>query len=154
MLTRSGRRRPQGRIPNRQPQQTQPSAEILLTVDEQYRTAAAAGKLRTIAPRRFNPNNEPWLPILHTEAAGWDFTALFSNTARAHELNKTDDWVVIYFDQDGHADGSGHEGQCTVVTETTGALKGKRVIRGREGESRQYYDAQKAAAQETEEQDG
>ncbi len=152
MLTRASRHRQQGPTTDDQP--LQPPAKLLLAVDGQYRAAAAAGKLRTIAPRRFNPNNEAWLPILHTEAAGWDFTALFSNTARAHELNKTDDWVVIYFDQDGHADGNGHDGQCTVVTETTGALKGKRVIRGREGESRQYYDAQKATTQETERHDG
>jgi hypothetical protein len=27
----------------------------------------------------------------------WHFTALFSNTARAHELRRTRDWVVLYF---------------------------------------------------------
>lgn len=148
MLTRSGRRRQSTEAPP-QSHPTEPSAETLLTIDRVYRSAAAAGRLRTIAPRRFNPEHKAWLPILHTEAAGWDFTALFSNTARAHELNKTNDWVVIYFDQDGHDNGSGHEGQCTVVTETTGTLKGKRVIRGREGASRQYYEAE-----EIEHQDG
>ncbi len=138
MLTHSNRR--QSTQKRAQTQQAEPSAATLLNVDKAYRSAAAAGKLRTIAPRRFNPDHKAWLPILHTETAGWDFTALFSNTARAHELNKTNDWVVIYFDQDGHDNGNGHEGQCTVVTETTGTLKGKRVIRGREGESRQYHE--------------
>ncbi|MDH3452535.1 MAG: hypothetical protein OEN20_08940, partial [Gammaproteobacteria bacterium] len=38
-----------------------------------------------------------------------------------------------YYD---HAD---RENQCTAVTETHGALKGKRVVRGRERECRQYY---------------
>jgi DNA polymerase/3'-5' exonuclease PolX len=36
------------------------------------------------------------------------FTALFSNTARAHELEKTRDWVVVYYERDGEED------QCTV----------------------------------------
>lgn len=60
---------------------------------------------------------------------------MFSNTARAHELGKTDDWVVVYFRK------GKRENQCTVVTETRGPLKGKRVIRGREDECRTYYDA-------------
>ncbi len=57
-------------------------------------------------------------------------TLLFSNTARAHELGKTDDWVVVYY-----YDGDHNEGQCTVVTETAGARKGSRVVRGRENEA-------------------
>jgi hypothetical protein len=139
MLTRSGRRRQQAATGDSRDAPSQPAIQTILGIDEEYRQAAKAGKLRTIAPRRFNPTGEAWLPILHTEHGGWDFTALFSNTARAHDLDKTDDWVVIYFDQDGHAAGNGHEGQCTVVTETTGPLKGKRVVRGREQESSQFY---------------
>lgn len=83
---------------------------------------------RTIAPRRFNPDKKAWLPILHTERGPWSFTALFSNTARAHQLGTTDDWVVIYFERDGR------EGQCTVVTERPGPRAGRRVVRGREDE--------------------
>ena len=82
-----------------------------------------------IAPRRFNPSGAAWLPILHTERDPWRFTALYSNTARAHELGRTRDWVVIYFHQDDEV-----EGQRTVVTETLGPLAGHRVVRGREGE--------------------
>lgn len=74
---------------------------------------------------------------MHTKRSGWQFTALFSNTAQAHKLGKTDDWVVIYYERDGK------EGQHTVVTETQGPLKGKRVVRGRDPENQQYY--QKAA---------
>lgn len=70
----------------------------------------------------------------------WHFTALFSNTARAHELNRTRDWVVIYFYDDDH-----DEGQHTVVTETSGRLKGRRVVRGREAECRDFYEATPAA---------
>ncbi len=61
-------------------------------------------------------------------------TVLFSNTARAHELGKTHDWVVIYYQKDGP------EAQCTVVTEFRGPLKGKRVIRGREHERKEKRD--------------
>lgn len=45
----------------------------------------------------------------------------------------TRDWVVIYYERDGHED------QCIVVTETSGALKGKRVVRGREDECGRLY---------------
>ena len=107
----------------------EPGVEVLLDVDREYREKAARGKLRKIAPRRFNPAREAWLPILHTQRADWHLTALFSNTARAHDLGKTDDWVVLYF----HTD-HGPETQRTVVTETTGSLAGRRVVRGRESE--------------------
>ncbi|HEX6865060.1 MAG TPA: DNA-binding protein, partial [Thermoanaerobaculia bacterium] len=85
-----------------------------------------------------------WLPVLHTERGSegsrWRFTALFSNTARAHDLGKTHDWVVIYV-YDGHH----REEQHTVVTETRGPLAGLRVVRGREAECRAFY-AQRTAA--------
>lgn len=110
-----------------------PNVATILKVDQRYREKAFAGELETIAPRRFNPENKSWLPIYHTEENGWNFTALFSNTARAHELEKTRDWVVVYFEKDGD------ENQCTVVTEYKGPLLGKRVIRGRESECLQFY---------------
>ncbi|NIW87025.1 MAG: DNA-binding protein, partial [Gammaproteobacteria bacterium] len=88
-----------------------------------------------IAPLRFNPTNEAWLPILHTTRDHWHFTVLFSNTARAHELDRTRDWVVIYYYDDHH-----QEGQHTVVTETRGPLAGKRVVRGRESECRLLHE--------------
>lgn len=117
-----------------------PPVSLLLEVDEEYREKAAAGELRLIAPKRFNPNNEAWLPIFNTHKDGWEFTALFSNTARAHDLRKTHDWVVIFFEKDGH------EGQCTVVTETTGSLAGKRVVRGRERATAMFLENQFAMA--------
>ena len=109
--------------------QERPSVDPLLDVDREYREKAGAGELRTIAPRRFNPEGKAWLPILHTSREPWEFTALYSNTALAHELNRIGDWVVIYYHTDGSA-----EGQCTVVTETRGPLAGGRVVRGREAE--------------------
>jgi len=119
----------------------EPPVGMLLDVDREYRGKAAAGALRKIAPRRFNPKGEMWLPILHAQGDGWNFTALFSNTARAHELGRTSDWVVLYF----HSD-DGPEGQRTVVTETSGPLKGRRVVRGREAECAGHYREQAAIA--------
>ena len=112
----------------------EPSVPLLLSVDEEYRQKSEQGKLPKITPRRFNPEGEAWLPILHTTMQGWHFTALYSNTARAHELGHTHDWVIIY-DYDEHH----HESQHTVVTETRGPLVGRRVVRGRELECRDYY---------------
>ena len=135
MLSQSAQRRSRATA-ERRAETEEPPLALLLEVDAEYRRRAAAGELKKIAPRRFNPDNEAWLPIMHSERQGWDFTALFSNTARAHELGMTDDWVVIYYDRDGR------EAQSTVVTETGGPLKGKRVVRGRERESRRYYEEQ------------
>lgn len=118
-------RRPQ---PSPAPPFPRPSVALLLDLDREYRSKAEAGLLRRIAPRRFNPNNEAWLPVLHVERDDWDCTVLFSNTARAHELGRTRDWVIVYYHRDGD------EGQCTVVTETHGPLAGRRVVRGREKE--------------------
>jgi putative hydrolase len=106
-----------------------PSVPTLLAVDERYRRLAAADKLPKIAPKRFNPEGRAWLPVMHTHRGDWHFTALFSNTARAHQLGHTDDWVVIYY-----YDGDHREGQNTVVTETHGPRRGQRVVRGRERE--------------------
>jgi hypothetical protein len=110
-----------------------PSVATILAVDQEYLVGADAGALPLIAPRRMNPEGKRWLPILHIERDGFSFTALFSNTARAHQLHTTHDWVVVFFERDGH------ESQCTVVTETRGPLKGQRVIRGREEECRLHY---------------
>jgi putative hydrolase len=120
----------------RQGPETGPGVDLLLAVDRQYLEQAFTGVLPKIAPKRLNPQGEAWLPILHTEQAGWHFTAMFSNTARAHELHKTHDWVVIYFYDDHH-----QEGQHTLVTETHGLLQGRRVVRGREAECMRHYQA-------------
>ena len=112
-----------------------PDVDVLLDVDREYRERAAAGELRLIAPKRFNPSGEAWLPILHTRRGDWSFTALFSNTRKAHDLDRVRDWVVLYF----HGDHD-REDQCTVVTEHRGPLTGRRVVRGRERECEAYYD--------------
>jgi hypothetical protein len=111
-----------------------PSVGLVLEIDREYRRAAAAGELRRIAPHRFNPKGDAWLPIMHLERDGWAFTALFSNTALAHELERTGDWVILYYHR-AHEP----EGQATVVTERRGALRGQRVVRGRERECAEHY---------------
>jgi hypothetical protein len=111
-----------------------PSVETLLEIDREYREKARAGLLPRIAPRCFNPDRTPWLPVLHKRDGPWNFTALFSNTERAHEFHRTYDWVVIFF-----SDADGDEGQVTVVTERRGDLTGSRVVRGREPECARYY---------------
>jgi hypothetical protein len=113
----------------------EPPVGELLDVDREYRTRAAAGELRTIAPRRFNPSREAWLPILHARRGPWHYVALYSNTPRAHQLGKTHDWVVLYYERDG----GGGERQCTVITSEFGALRGRRIVRGREAECEAFY---------------
>lgn len=135
MLNRSRRRRPEhAHVP-----ESEPPVGVLLKVDADYRGRAAAGTLERIAPRRFNPSGERWLPILHETADDWHFTALYSNTAHAHELGRVFDWVVVYFHRDAQP-----EQQRTVVTETRGPLRGQRVVRGRERECDDWYATQRA----------
>jgi hypothetical protein len=118
-------RRPDGaREPRRQP-----PVVLLLEIDREYREAAASGTLHKIAPRRFNPTHEAWLPVMHGERDGWSFTAMFSNTELAHRLGRNTDWVIVYFHEP-----HGPEGQATIVTEQRGPLSGLRVVRGRERE--------------------
>lgn len=116
------------------PAQSEPELQCLLDVDREYREAAQAGTLPKIAPRRFNPQGQAWLPVLHTRRGDWQFTALFSNTARAHELGRVNDWVVLYCEDAAHA-----ERQYTVVTPSHGAMVGRRVVRGREAECQAAY---------------
>jgi DNA polymerase (family X) len=110
-----------------------PNVAEILDVDRQYREAASRKSLPKIAPRRFNPSHEAWLPILHTVRGDRHYTALYSNTARAHELGRTRDWLVLYFD------GGGTERQCTVITAERGQLRGRRIVRGREDECLRHY---------------
>ncbi len=109
----------------------EPEVTILLDVDREYRDRAGRDALPRIAPKRFNPTGAAWLPVLHTERGPWHLTALFSNTALAHRLGRTGDWVVVYFHRDERP-----EGRRTIVTETTGPGRGSRVVRGREAECR------------------
>lgn len=129
LATRLGR----ARVPHQRPATDEPSVAELLDVDREYREKAAQGQLRRIAPRRFNPSGEVWLPVLHTQRGERHYTVLFSNTSRAHKLGKTQDWVVLYYD------GGGEERQHTIITSHRGALGGKRIVRGREPECEAYY---------------
>ena len=117
----------------------QPPVSELLDVDREYRERAAAGTLPMITPRRFNPGSERWLPVLHGTRGERHYTALYSNTALAHRVGRTHDWVVLYHD------GRDAEHRATVVTATKGALAGRRVVRGRERECIAHYKVSTAA---------
>ena len=127
----SEQRRRGGPVPR--PSSPVPPIDDLLGVDREYREKSEAGALKLIAPRRFNPTGEAWLPILHTDRGEHHYTAVFSNTARAHELGKTHDWVVLY------VDGRDAEQQYTVITSGRGAFRGRRIVRGREAECYALY---------------
>jgi putative hydrolase len=132
--------------PRRSPRpitESDPDIAALLGVDRDYRERAEQGALPLIAPRRFNPEGRAWLPVLHTERGDWHYTLMYSNTARAHELKRNRDWVVVYFYDDHH-----EEGQCTIVTETRGPLTGLRVVRGQEPACRDYYGGLRMAAEQ------
>lgn len=136
-----------GRIRDRRPKGPaeivrEPPVAMLLDVDREYRDKVQAGRLPTIAPRRFNPENKSWLPILHTRRGDWHFTVLYSNTALAHQLGRVHDWVILYFYDHDHV-----ERQRTVVTETRGRLQGARVVRGREHECAAPGDDRSRAAE-------
>jgi hypothetical protein len=118
----------------------EPAIADILFIDAAYRRQVEQQLLPMFAPRRFNPDGRPWLPVFQTDRGDWFYRALFSNTALAHRLNTTHDWVVVYFD-DGVV-----SGQRTVVTETRGDLRGRRVVRGRERECRDHYEAGAAVA--------
>ena len=115
--------------------------EELLDVDDEYRFKAAQGKLPRVAPRRFNPTAQAWLPILHTDRGQRHYTALFSNTEHAHTMGTTHDWVVIYLEDHNHR---GQQGRWTVITSQFGQLKGRRIVRGRERECAEFYDERTA----------
>jgi DNA polymerase (family X) len=126
---RLGRRRP----PPERPPAPEPPIGELLEVDREYRQMAVAHRLPKVAPSRMNPLHRAWLPILHTRRGARRYTALFSNTPRAHELGRTRDWVVLYWEQ------GADRGQHTVVTAALGPLRSRRVVRGREAECEDYY---------------
>jgi len=111
-----------------------PSIAELLDVDREYREKVENDQLHKFAPRRFNPRSEAWLPVLHTQRGERQYTVLFSNTARAHQKEKTHDWVVAFYD-DGN-----RESQCTIITAEWGLLEGHRIVRGRETECLKYYE--------------
>jgi hypothetical protein len=115
--------------------------EEILSVDGEYRQKAEADRLLRIAPRRFNPARKAWLPILRTHRGEHDYTALYSNSARAHELDGVFDWVVIY--RTAQSDG----GQWTVMTSRFGPLQGRRIIRGLEKECADYYASREMIAE-------
>lgn len=133
-LATSTRRGARSRPPHtRHDGHASPPLSLLLWVDREYRSRAENEELPRIAPQRFNAAKRAWLPVWHCQHKGWSFTALFTNSARAHQLGKTRDWVVLVAEKDGH------EEQFTVVTEYRGELHGLRVVRGLEEQCHEFY---------------
>jgi DNA polymerase (family 10) len=115
-----------------------PSVAELLDVDREYRDKPRRGRSKKSHRAGFNPAGEAWLPIMHTARNGRHYTALFSNTARAHELGTTRDWVVLFCD-DGNT-----EHRFTVITSEFGPLEGRRIVAGREAECEKYFERREA----------
>ncbi|MBU9343239.1 helix-hairpin-helix domain-containing protein [Burkholderia multivorans] len=112
----------------------EPPVELLLYVDRLYRRQAAAGTLPALASTRAHLDSDVRSPVMHMTKGGWHFTALCASGAPACASGRTINWVALYF-----YDALQREHQRIVVTETLGALVGKRIVRGREMECRAYY---------------
>lgn len=125
-------------IPPRALAPTDPSVADLLEIDRMYREQAAKGRLVTVAPRRFNPTGEAWLPILrvkHNNRRYCAYYAYYANSVRSHQLDHLHDWVVVYcLDKEMF-------GRWTILTSTYGRLRGKRIVRGRESQCTEFYGA-------------
>ena len=128
-----------GRVRRERPAHDVPPVAELLDVDAEYRGKAATAALQKIAPRRLNPEHRAWLPILHTHRGNRHYTALYSNSPRAHDLGMTLDWVILYVED------AGHEGQWTVITARYGTLASRRIVRGRELECASHYGVEWSA---------
>jgi putative hydrolase len=114
-------------------QQEQPPVALLLEIDRLYRQQASQDRLPRVSPRRFNPGGSAWLPILTVVRHGHRYCAMYSNTARSHQLHHHNDWVTIYRPLKAVF------GVWTVITSRYGRLRGKRIVSGRVGECGEYY---------------
>lgn len=117
-----------------EPAAAEPSVADLLSVDEDFRRQVEGEQLFRVAASD-EAGGGGLLPLLSQRRNGWKLLAMYSNTALAHRLGRSRDWVVIYFQKDGH------KGQRIVCTERRGSLRGRRVVRGREEECRLYFGA-------------
>ena len=97
-----------------------PSVDELFDVDREFRRGALEGQ-----------------SFLHTMRGERRYSALFSPSALAYRYGRQRDWVIIDLEVPGR------NLRWTVVTEWRGPLKGKRVVRGREVECFQLYDARR-----------
>ena len=120
-------------ISDKGPQSAAVHVSEILDVDAEYRRLASAGKLHKIAPKKLNPDHSRWLPVLHTQRGHRHYTALYSNSQRAHDFHTLRDWVVIIRDDPNAED------RWTVITSQFGRLKGYRIVRGREPECEELY---------------
>ncbi len=47
-----------------------PTVGLILNVDAEYRRQVAAGRLKKIAPKKFNPDEKAWLLVLSMQQEG------------------------------------------------------------------------------------
>lgn len=71
-----------------------PSAAELLDVDHEYREKAARRELQLIAPRRFDPTGEAWLPafvgeMVCTSSVITSWTSMLRSSADANEATRS-----------------------------------------------------------------
>ncbi len=125
-----------GRLPASRKTDDEPSVAELLEIDAEFRKLierhATVDQDKTTARRRSR--------MLVVGCGGWQFRAHYADTALAHRLGATRDWVIIDF-QDKR-----RTGQRTVVTETRGPQAGRRVVRGREDECRDLQNVSPGAS--------
>jgi len=136
-------RRPAGSRAASPPADNGPPVEELLDVDREYRLLAETNRLPRVAPKRFNPTGEAWLPVLRTTRRSRQYTALYCNTARAHELSRVRDWVTIVTNRP-----AGH-GRWLVITAAYGPMRGRRIVMGREAECVEHYGVAKTRSRGT-----
>lgn len=101
---------------------SQPPVRLLLEIEREYRAQSPAAKPAGAARE------------LRVQRDGWNLRVFYSHSARAQELARTRDWVIVLASH-----GERPVSQHTVVTETRGRLAGRRVVRGREAACRTYY---------------
>lgn len=115
-------------------QGNRPDVDLLLELDREYRKKVRQGNLSKVAPGQLDPEPNAPLPVLKTERNGWTCTVFYDTSPRARRQNKTREWVVVHYEKDGT------EFQETVITAEEGPLKGKRVVRGRVGKCKSFYN--------------
>lgn len=108
---------------------SEPPARRLLALDRLYWRKAARGELPRVAPDRFNPLAEAWLPLMHIESRGWWFSVMNANAGRADGLATAGSDVRIYFAGQGACE------RVRLIESVRSGSSIRRRVRGREAEA-------------------
>jgi hypothetical protein len=60
---------------------SEPSVDLVLALDDEYRRMVRGGGLPALVPVRHNPTRAPSMPVFHAEIGGWNAMVHFSNRA-------------------------------------------------------------------------